>query len=82
MAHEPIIAATELPSAIHADAPGVEQPAPPADRQQVADDLFSGAAKALIGLQAGVVAAGLIVDNITEVELPKKVPPRLPPETK
>ncbi len=82
MAQEPIIAPAEFEVSVHADAPGVERPAPPAERQQVADDLFAQAATALLGLQAGVAAGGLIIDNVTEKKTPPEAPPRLPPEKK
>jgi len=79
MTHEPLVAPAELPPDTRAEAPGLEQPAPPAERQQIADDLFGQAASGLLGLQMGVMAAGLIADNVSEKPLPKELPPRLRP---
>jgi hypothetical protein len=83
MAHEPIIAPAAFPSEVKHDAPSAEQPAPTAEQQQVADNLFTDvnqAAAALLALNAGAVAVGMIIDNSRPDNLPQEVPPRLPPK--
>jgi hypothetical protein len=80
MSQEPLIAPATLPQTGHADAPGLEQPAHTLERQRLADDVFSQAAQALLALQAGNAALGLIVDNAAEQTPPEDGKgPRLPP---
>lgn len=83
MAHEPIFAPAAFPPEVQqAEAPGAGRPAPTEQQQQVSDDLFAeanNAAAALLALQAGGAALGMIIDNSRPDRLPQDVPPRLPP---
>jgi hypothetical protein len=83
MANDPILAPLEAQHlVIAAQGPGAEMPAPPAENQKVADDLFAQAATALIGLQTGALAAGLVLDNAREEEEPDGKPSLRPVKEK